>query len=194
MSTTLSPAFTSLTGAVICSMDIDPVWDLQIYNRIYMILVLDNHELQRRGIRDEHLLTHWGRVTHICVSKRTIIGSDNGLSPDRRQANIWTNAGILLIVPMGNKFQWNLNRNWYIFIQETAFVNVVRKLAAILSRLQWAKCYTVGVVDVWEDLQVCRQQEQWVHFALCISLHETFWIQYLPLSIDYYFIVYTMVR
>ena len=32
------------------------------------------------------LLTHWGRVTHICVSKQTIIGSDNGLSPGRRQA------------------------------------------------------------------------------------------------------------
>ena len=43
------------------------------------------------------LLTHWGRVTHICVSKQTIIGSDNGLSPGRRQAIIWTNAGILLI-------------------------------------------------------------------------------------------------
>ena len=27
----------------------------------------------------------------------TIIGSDNGLSPDRRQAIIWTKAGILLI-------------------------------------------------------------------------------------------------
>ena len=26
-------------------------------------------------------LTHWGRVTHICVVKLTIIASDNGLSP-----------------------------------------------------------------------------------------------------------------
>ena len=34
---------------------------------------------------------------HICVSKLTIIGSDNGLSPGRRQAIIWTNDGILLI-------------------------------------------------------------------------------------------------
>ena len=34
------------------------------------------------------LLTHWGRVTHICVSKLTIIGSYNGLSPGRRQAII----------------------------------------------------------------------------------------------------------
>ena len=46
-------------------------------------------------------LTHWGRVTHICVSKLTIIGSDNGLSPGRRQVIIWTNAGILLIGALG---------------------------------------------------------------------------------------------
>ena len=49
-------------------------------------------------------LTHWGRVTHICVSKLTTIGSDNGLSPARRQAIIWTNAGILLIRPWGTNF------------------------------------------------------------------------------------------
>ena len=49
-------------------------------------------------------LTHWGRVTHICVSKLTITGSDNGLSPGRRQAIIWTNAGILLIGPLGTNF------------------------------------------------------------------------------------------
>ena len=49
-------------------------------------------------------LTHWGRVTHLCVSKLTIIGSDNGLTPDRRQAIIWTNAGLLLIGPLGTNF------------------------------------------------------------------------------------------
>ena len=49
-------------------------------------------------------VTHWGRVTHICVSKLTIIGSDNGLSPGRRQAIIWTNAGILLIRPIETNF------------------------------------------------------------------------------------------
>ena len=50
------------------------------------------------------LLTHWGRVTHLCISKLTIIGSDNGLSPGRCQAIIWTNAGILLIEPLGTNF------------------------------------------------------------------------------------------
>ena len=49
-------------------------------------------------------LTHWGRVTHICVNKLTITGSDNGLSPDRRQAIIWTNDGLLLIRPLGTNF------------------------------------------------------------------------------------------
>ena len=54
--------------------------------------------------RDTQQLTHCSRVTHIRVGKLTIIGSDNGLSPGRRQAIIWANAGILLIGPLGTKF------------------------------------------------------------------------------------------
>ena len=53
---------------------------------------------------DTWLITHWGRVTYICVSNLTIIGSDNGLPPGRRHAIIWTNAGILLIEPLGTNF------------------------------------------------------------------------------------------
>ena len=41
---------------------------------------------------------------HMCVNKLTIIGSDNDLSPDRRQAIIWTNTGILLIRTLGTDF------------------------------------------------------------------------------------------
>ena len=43
-------------------------------------------------------------MTHIWVSKLTIIGADNGLSPGRRQAIIWSNAGILLIRTLGTNF------------------------------------------------------------------------------------------
>ena len=43
-------------------------------------------------------------MTQICVSELTVIGSDNGLSPGRRQATIWTNDGILLIWPLGTNF------------------------------------------------------------------------------------------
>ena len=54
-------------------------------------------------------LTHWGQVTHICVGTNTNIGSDNGLSPGRRQAIIWTNAGILLIGPLRTNLSWILS-------------------------------------------------------------------------------------
>ena len=43
-------------------------------------------------------------MTHICVRKLTIIGSDNGLAPGRRQTIIWTNAAILSIRPRGTYF------------------------------------------------------------------------------------------
>ena len=43
-------------------------------------------------------------MTHICVGKLTIIGSDNGLSPWRHQAIIWSNAGLLLIRHLGTNF------------------------------------------------------------------------------------------
>ena len=40
----------------------------------------------------------------MCINKVTIIGSDNGMSPGRRQAIIWNNAGILLIGTLGTNF------------------------------------------------------------------------------------------
>ena len=49
-------------------------------------------------------MSYSGRVTHIYVSNLIIIGSDNGLLPGRHQAIIWTNAGILLIEPLGTNF------------------------------------------------------------------------------------------
>ena len=52
----------------------------------------------------EFRLTHWGWVTHICVGKLIIIGSDNGLSP----IIIWTNAGLLSIGPLRTYFSENL--------------------------------------------------------------------------------------
>ena len=41
---------------------------------------------------------------HICVGNPTFIGSDNGLTPGRRQTIIWTNAAILLIETLGTNF------------------------------------------------------------------------------------------
>ena len=68
-------------------------------------------------------LTHWGQVMHICVSELAIIGSENGLSPGRSQAIIWTNAGTLLIGPLGTNIS-EILIGINIFIQENAFKNV----------------------------------------------------------------------
>ena len=71
------------------------------------------------------VLTHWGRVTHICVGNLTIIGWDNGLSPGWRQAIISTNAEILLIGPWGTNFSEIL-----IQIQTFSFKKMHLKMAS----------------------------------------------------------------
>ena len=53
------------------------------------------------------ILTHWGRVTHICVCELIIIGSDDGLSLGWRKTIIWTNAGMLFIGTIWKKLQRN---------------------------------------------------------------------------------------
>ena len=53
-------------------------------------------------------------MTHICVSNITIIGSDNGLSPGRRQAIIGTNAGIMLFWHLGTNFN-DISIEFHIF-------------------------------------------------------------------------------
>ena len=90
------------------------------------------------------LLNHWGRVTHICVSKVTIIGSDNGLSPGRRQAIIWTNAGILLIGPFRTNFSEKL-----IGIQTFSF----KKMPLKISSAKWRPfCLGLNVLTLYSTV------------------------------------------
>ena len=102
--------------------------------------VHSNHVIQRsyRITAIKHtLLTHWGRVTHICVANPTVIGSDNGLSPSRRQAIIWSNAAILSIGPQRTHVNKILIET-HIF----SFKNALQK--AILSRPHCVKGGSVG--------------------------------------------------
>ena len=68
-------------------------------------------------------------MTHICVSKVTIIGSDNGLSPEWHQPIIWTNAGILWIGPLGTNVNGIL-----IGIQKFSFKKMHLKLSSAKLR------------------------------------------------------------
>ena len=74
------------------------------YDKHLSAVSLPSHMPNFKAIKLHDFNTIRGRVTHIWVIKLTIIGSDNGLSPGRRQAIIWTNAGILLIGPLGTNF------------------------------------------------------------------------------------------
>ena len=77
------------------------------FPRSYLTILELPHNMTRliRNIMSfSGVLTHCSRATHICVGDLTIIGFDNGLSPGRRQAIIWTNAGIVLIGPFGTNF------------------------------------------------------------------------------------------
>ena len=109
-------------------------------------------------------------LTHICVSKQTIIGSDNGLSPYRRQTINW------------NQLQWYLNRNSYVFIIESAVENVVGNMAAILSRLQcvkleralrpWCqwKCNPRGLWEPYTNMDYLKSQHRYVNIKCGMEL------------------------
>ena len=95
----------------------------------------------RDGVETLLLLTHWGRVKHICVGNLTIIGSNNGLPPGRRQAIIWTNAGILLIGPLGTNFN-----EIVIVIQTFSF----KKMHLKMSYGKWRPlCLKLNVLTHW---------------------------------------------
>ena len=86
------------------------------------------------------ILTHWDRlrVTHICVGNLTIISSDNGLLPGRRQTVFWTNAGKLLIGPLGTNFSEIL-----IKIHKFSFKKMHLKM---LSGHLWPFCLSLDVL------------------------------------------------
>ena len=97
---------------------------------------ISNHMYGYRFLLGISVLTHWGRVMHICNSKLTIIWSDNGWLARNHYLNKCWN---IVNSNLRNKLQWNLKQNWYIFVHENACENDVWKMAANLSRHQCVK-------------------------------------------------------
>ena len=73
------------------------------------------------------------------VGKSTTIGSDNGLSPGRRQAIIWTIAGILLIGPLGTNFS-----EIFIGIQTFSF----KKMHLKMSSAKWRPFVSASIKSI----------------------------------------------
>ena len=94
-------------------------------------------------------LSHWDRVTYICVSKLAIIGSDNGLSPGRRQAIIWNNAGLLSIGLLGTNFNQIL-----IKIHKFSF----KKMRLKVSSAKWRPiCFGLNVLIITFSTRICME-------------------------------------
>ena len=114
-----------------CLLEVVPYWDKKYYKlnclEFLILLHIDG-------------LTHWGRVTYICISKLIIIGSYKSLSPGRRQAIIWTNAGILLIRTSGTNFNEVLSK-----IETFSFKKIHLKMPA-----KWQTfCLSFNVLTHW---------------------------------------------
>ena len=124
------------------------------------------------------MLIHCGRVTHICVGKLIIIGSDNGLSPDRHQAIIWINAGLLSIGPLRTYFSENL-----IKMQQFSLKKMHVKMSSAKWRLsclglnvlipvpRFPRFYRVNISDCW-PLQNVNTFNQWIISPLQNNIDE----------------------
>ena len=108
------------------------------------------------------LSSHWGRVTHTCHRNLTTIDSDNGLSPGRRQAIIWTNAGILLTWPLETIFNEILTE-----IYAFSFKKIHFKTA---SGKWWPFCLGL-VLSSWHSYVATVFQHLW-HISSYISSWE----------------------
>ena len=127
----------------------------------------------------------WGWVTHICVSKLNITGSDNALSPGRCPAIIWTNAGILFIGPLGTKFSEILIEIYTFPFKKNVLENVVCEMASIclglnmlilVVRTHIRQDYLIGTVVVMplssnqrSNSKVYSKWLTWINYDVSIT-------------------------
>ena len=107
--------------------------------------------------------THWSRVTHIWVSKLTIIGPDNGLAPGRHQAIIWTNYRMLLIRTLGTNLNEILSE-----IHSFSF----KKMYFKMSVKWWQFCLGPSVI---KDTEMCiSATAHWIDMIRLLRIFKRF--------------------
>ena len=83
---------------------------------------------------------------------RVIIGSGNGLSPGRRQAITWTNAGLLSIRPLGTNFS-----EIQIKVHNFSFIIMHLKLSSV----KWQPFCAFCLLIAWHSYVWGHLVEQW---------------------------------
>ena len=112
-------------------------------------------------------LIHWGLVTHICVSKRSIIVPVNGLLPKALSPSAFW-----------NQFQCNLNRNEILFFGEID-LNAFNKMSVICpqtSMCRWSNntCVHDDVIN-WKHFPRYWPFMRWIHRLPVNSTHKGQW-------------------
>ena len=121
-----------------CTLFIVTVLSKNMIRRSYSLVHIGfSLQQNRMAIHDFCVLNHWGLVMHICICNLTIIASDNGMLPVRRQAIIRTNAGILLSGTLGTNVSEIL-----IQICTFSFKNMHLKMSSgkMATILSWPQC------------------------------------------------------
>ena len=119
-------------------------------------------------------LTYWGRLTRIGVSKLTIKASDNGLSPGRRQAIIWTSAGISLIEHLGTDFSEILIKINTLSCKKTHLKKSSGKWRPFCLALNVLKVIKFGIATI----PCARTWRSAYRGSLCVSYERTWTRRY----------------
>ena len=83
------------------------------------------------------ILTHWGRVKHICISNLGYHWFRLWLVACSAPSHYLNRCWHIVDWTFGSKFQWNFYQHLNIFIQENAFEDVVCEITDIFS---WPRC------------------------------------------------------
>ena len=108
--------------------------------------------------------THLPLMPHICVNELGHHWFSQWLVACSAPSHYLNQWWLIVNWTPGNKFQWNLNRNSFIFSQENALENVVWKMSAILSPPQCVKPF----INLAPDLCFIEHQRSrgWCHVLL----------------------------
>ena len=151
-------------------------WPTWVQNHIFQNLTLRPRTQSFRFLA----LTHWGRVMHICISNLTIIGSVNGLAPGRRQTIIWSNAGILLIEPLGLGTTFS---EIVIEIQTVSLKKICLKMSMceMLCISYWPQCvnpdhdyiyiYETVIKRNWQNTYHEKNSPPWFKYTVIMPYH-----------------------
>ena len=85
----------------------------------------------------ENLVHSSPLVPHICVIELGQHWFRKWLGAEQATSHYLNQCWLIVNWTLGNKLQWNSDKNTKLFIHENAFENIVCEMAAILSRGRW---------------------------------------------------------